>query len=89
MDNNKTAKLWIVNAVSFISFSILTFTGLINWLFIPRGFDTGSRFVITLRHFFREVHQWTALTFIIVIVIHVTLHWTYIKSNLRNYGILK
>jgi hypothetical protein len=36
MTNTRTFKLWIVNVASFILFSMLGLTGLINWLVLPR-----------------------------------------------------
>ena len=87
---NKAAQLWFVNIFSFVLFSILTLTGLINWLFVPRGGGGGEGGVaVLLRHFLREVHEWTALMFIVMMLIHLALHWTHIKSNLRKYGIIK
>lgn len=88
MSMNKAAQLWFVNVFSFMLFSILTLTGLINWLFVPRGGGEGG-FAVHFRHFLREVHEWTALLFIIITLIHLALHWTYIKSNLQKYGIIK
>jgi hypothetical protein len=86
---DKAAKLWFVNIISFVLFSILTLTGLINWLFVPRGGGGQGGFVVLLRHFLREVHEWTALMFIIMTLVHLVLHWAYIKSNLKKYGIIK
>jgi hypothetical protein len=88
MSMNKAAKLWFVNIFSFVLFSILTLTGLINWLFVPRGGGAGGGFT-SIRHFLREVHEWSALLFIIMTLVHLALHWTYIKSNLQKYGIIK
>jgi hypothetical protein len=79
MSNNKGATLWFVNVLSFILFSILTITGLINWLIIPGGHRGDSG----LRHFLRDIHGWTAVLFVIVVVIHLILHWPYIRSNLK------
>jgi hypothetical protein len=86
MSMNKSAKLWFVNIFSFVLFSILTLTGLINWLFVPRGGGAGGGFTVLLRHFLRDVHEWTALLFIIMTLIHLALHWSYIKSNLQKSG---
>ena len=83
MSMNKTAKLWFVNVFSCVLFSILTLTGLINWLFVPRGGGGEGGFAVHLRHFLREVHEWTALLFIVMTLIHLALHWTYLKSNLQ------
>lgn len=82
MPGNKATKLWFVNIISFVLFAVLTLTGLINWLLIPRGYRGEGGFLMSLRHFLREIHEWTALLFIVVVVIHLVLHWPYIKSNL-------
>ncbi len=88
METNKAAQLWYVNATSFVLFVILAFTGIINWL-LPRGYETGSKFLISTRHFFRDIHEWTAVLFIFVMIIHLALHWPYVMNNLKKYGILK
>jgi cytochrome b subunit of formate dehydrogenase len=89
MPNNKAPKLWFVNVLSFILFSILTFTGLTNWLLLPRGYAASGGFLISLRHFLRQVHEFAAVLFILVVLVHLVLHWTYVKSNLKKHGIIK
>jgi len=86
MPSNKAAKLWFVNIASFILFSVLTVTGLTNWLLLPRGYKAAGGFLISLRHFLRGVHKWTAVLFILVVLVHLVLHWKYIKSNLKKHG---
>jgi hypothetical protein len=89
MSNGRSSKLWIVNVISFVLFVILCSTGLLNWLVLPRGYEARGSFLVSLRHFFIALHEWTALIFIIVVAIHIILHWSYIKSNLKKYGIMK
>jgi hypothetical protein len=89
MANGKTLKLWTVNVISFILFVILCSTGLINWLVFPRGYQARGGFLISLRHFFIALHEWVGIIFIVLIIIHIVLHWTYIKSNLKKYGMMK
>jgi cytochrome b subunit of formate dehydrogenase len=89
MSNSRSRQLWLVNVIAFILFFILSITGLINWLVLPRGSRAGSGFLVSLRHFIRDVHTWTALGLIIVVTIHLFLHWDYIKANLKRYGMLK
>ena len=89
MANRKTFKLWIVNVVSFVLFSLLSLTGLINWLVLPKGYGARGGFLVSLRHLLIEVHEWTALLFMIIIIVHVVLHWGYVKANLKKYGIIK
>jgi hypothetical protein len=89
MVNGKSLKLWAVNVISFILFFILCSTGLINWLVLPRGYEARGNFLISLRHFVIALHEWIGLIFMVMVVIHIVLHWLYIKSNLKKYGILK
>ncbi|RZB33721.1 MAG: hypothetical protein SRB2_03832 [Desulfobacteraceae bacterium Eth-SRB2] len=84
MSNGRSSKLWIVNVTSFILFIILCSTGLLNWLVLPRGYQAREGFLVSLRHFFIAIHEWVALIFMVVVAIHIILHWPYIKSNLRN-----
>ena len=87
--NNKANQMWVVNLLSFLLFIILGITGLINWLLLPRGPGSGGGFLFGLRHFLRGVHEWAALGFIIVIAFHLVLHWGYIKTRLKRYGLKK
>jgi hypothetical protein len=89
MGSGKAFKLWIVNVFSFILFAILAVTGLMNWMVLPKGYQGGGGFLVSFRHFFRQVHEWTALLFIIVVLVHIFFHWSYIQSNLKKYGMIK
>ncbi|MES0446814.1 MAG: DUF4405 domain-containing protein [Desulfobacterales bacterium] len=89
MSNRRSTKLWIVNLISFILFIILCSTGLLNWLVLPRGYQARGSFLVSLRHFFIAIHEWAALIFMVVVAIHIILHWPYIKSNLKKHGIIK
>ena len=81
----KLSRLWIVNVISFFLFFLLSVTGLINWLLLPRGYGSGAGFLVSLRHSLVTVHEWTALLFMIVIGVHISLHWAYVKKNLDKY----
>ena len=89
MNNKKAVKLWTVNVLSLILFILLSVTGLLNWLVLPRGYEARGSVLVSLRHFLITIHEWTALIFIITIAIHIILHWKYIRSNLKKYSIMK
>jgi hypothetical protein len=89
MSNNKMEKLWFINIISFVLFMVLALTGLIDWLLIPGGYRGEGGFMISIKHFLRGIHEWSALLFIVVVVVHLIMHWSYIKSNLKKHGILK
>lgn len=86
MSAGKHATLWVVNVISFICFVFLCSTGLINWLVLPRGYEARGDFLVPLRHLFIVLHEWAGLIFMFVVVIHIVLHWPYIKSNLKKRG---
>ena len=89
MSNERSSKLWVVNVISFLLFIVLCITGLLNWLVLPKGYEARGSFLVSLRHFFIAFHEWAALIFMIVVAVHIVLHWPYIKSNLKKYGIIK
>lgn len=76
---------WYVSSGMFVLFSVLSLTGLINWLLLPRGSETSQGFLISMRHFFRDVHEWAGLFFIILVCVHLWLHKDYILNNWKNY----
>ena len=89
MSNGRSSKHWVVNVISFLLFIVLCITGLLNWLVLPKGYEARGSFLVSLRHFFIAFHEWAALIFMIVVAVHIVLHWPYIKSNLKKYGIIK
>jgi len=89
MSNGRSSKLWVVNVISFLLFIVLCITGLLNWLVLPKGYEARGSYLVSLRHFFIAFHEWAALIFMIVVAVHIVLHWPYIKSNLKKYGIIK
>jgi hypothetical protein len=89
MSNGKSSILWKVNIISFILFIILCSTGFLNWFVLPRGYEGHGNSLVSLRHFFIAIHEWAALIFMIVLAVHIILHWPYLKSNLKKYGIIK
>jgi hypothetical protein len=89
MTNRKSSTLWIVNVISFILFIVLSGTGLLNWLVLPKGYEARGSFLVSVRHFFVALQEWTALIFMIVVAIHIALHWPYIKSNLKMHSSFK
>jgi hypothetical protein len=81
----KISRLWMVNVLSFFLFSFVGVTGLINWLVLPRGYGQSAGFLISLRHSLVTMHGWAAFLFMIVIGVHILLHWPYVKNTLERY----
>ena len=89
MDMKKKDLLWYVGSAMFVLFSVLGLTGLTNWLLIPRGSELEPGFSLSLRHFFRDVHEWMGLFFIILVLVHLWLHKDYIVNNWKTYFVKK
>ena len=80
----------ITQSVMLLSFSLLASSGLVLWQVLPHGrgrmapLATGARETITLlglsRHQWGDVHLWAAGAFVLALVIHVALHWRWIKA---------
>ncbi len=79
----KASTRWYINVVSFVLFIVLSVTGSLNWLVLPRGFEARNHFLVSVRHFLIAIHEWTGLLFIGMIILHLFLHWGYIKSQFR------
>ena len=89
MASERTRKLWLTNVTSFVLFVVLAFTGLLNWLVLPKGYQARGSFLVSVRHFLVGVHEWIGLILIIMVAVHIMLHWTYVRNNLKKYGVLK
>ena len=86
MAGSKATIIWIVNLVSFILFGVLSLSGMINWLIVPRGPVAREGALISLRHVIRDVHTWTELVFVLVIAVHLGLHVPYIRDKIKRTG---
>ena len=83
---SKGLRLWLLNLVLFLCFILLRLTGLIPWLFLPRGYrfrDGGELYA--LRHTLIEVHEWLAVAIIVLVVVHLVWHWSYIRTNAKRW----
>lgn len=78
----------IVNIISFIAALISLFSAIIIWQVLPsgQGFMGGrgeiedNLFLGLARHNWMDVHTFSSLIFIGLIIIHLILHWQWIKS---------
>lgn len=86
MATPKQTQLWIVNVISFVLCCLLAITGLINWLVLPHGIGRRDNLLLEMRHLMRDVHVWLAVFFLVVVVIHLLLHRSYIRFNLVKMG---
>jgi len=72
---------FIVDVVAFFLFLCLISTGLLIYFIIPPA--SGLSVWGMGRHEWGEFHFWVALTFLLFMVVHFILHWTWIKTKVK------
>jgi len=78
----------IVNIISFFIFLIISFTGITLWkIFLSgSGFQGGRTlsedniFLGLFRHQWNDIHIYAGLILIILVFIHLALHWSWIRN---------
>jgi len=93
----RTTLNFIVDLVSFVNLLALAFTGFIMKYILPPG--TGGRgrrlheglgqehikdFLSMTRHQWGDIHFYLALLFLILIVVHIILHFKWIKNYFKS-----
>lgn len=61
-------------------------TGILLWLILPheRGSDSTAFWGIT-RSSWVDIHDWVSLGVLVVLVVHIVIHWTWISAVARRY----
>ncbi|RJP64712.1 MAG: DUF4405 domain-containing protein [Candidatus Abyssobacteria bacterium SURF_17] len=85
MDRN--ALNFIIDMIMFILIAALITIGLLLGLVIPTGeVPPQQKYLLQLhRHDWGDIHLYLALIFLVVLVIHIYLHWAWIKATTRKY----
>lgn len=71
----------LINVAAFILFMLLASTGLLMWLQLPPGHGYLTVWGMN-RHAWGDIHFWIAVIFLVLISVHLILHWSWIKSML-------
>jgi len=77
---------YLVDLLLFLNFIFLAVSGLIPWLFLPRGRYAPrgvSPDLIFSRQDWLQIHRWSALVFLFLVIIHLCLHWDWIVKMTR------
>ena len=79
----KPTRNLIVDGLAFTGFLLLVTTGVLMRYVLPPG--SGRRAAIwgLDRHGWGDLHFWIAVTFLLVLALHLVLHWRWIVSVLR------
>jgi hypothetical protein len=84
-------KKWIKNYILFVIMFLLALlqavSGFLLWLVIPgghRGFgisragQLADATILWSRYTWIELHDWTAVALVVMVIIHIALHWKWI-----------
>ena len=78
---------YIVDFLAFLSFIVISFTGIVLYFIFPSG--TRSRgsieFLGMIKNEWISIHDCFALIFVILIIIHLIMHWVWIKHTTKNF----
>jgi len=88
---------FVVDSISFVDLLVLVFTGAIMKCVLPPGTGgrgqelhggQGGEHIKQLlglgRHDWGDIHFWFAVGFIVLMVVHLVLHWGWIKSYIKS-----
>jgi hypothetical protein len=81
----KTRNNWLVNGTLFLGAVVAALSGVYFLIFTSGGFDGGRNpwygvVVLFTRHTWEEIHTWSGLAMVAAVVIHLIMHWGWIKS---------
>ena len=73
---------YFIDILMLIFFIINSITGLITFFFLPAGIKRGAyqEFSGIIKQNWVDVHNWSGLLLLLLVVIHLILHWKWIVS---------
>lgn len=74
----KTDANFLIDLTSFLAFLGLIMTGLVLFIALPHGSGKAVIWGMT-RHEWGDVHFWLAVGFVVLMGIHLVLHWNWVK----------
>ena len=89
----KATQNYIVFITLFLLGLFQAVSGFIQWLVLPRGGYRGGREVGTVadntflwqRDTWVDLHNWIAVALVVIVLIHLILHWKWIVHMTKTY----
>lgn len=80
--------MYLFSLVSIMLFGglIEMVSGFILWFVLPSGAGRGSQGLAYLgltRHTWIDIHDWVAIALVVVVVIHIAIHWKWMVRMTR------
>jgi mono/diheme cytochrome c family protein len=85
---NRSLVNLLIDTVAAALLTAMVATGYILWFALPPGTNRTHSLWGLLRHQFGAVHFWISVTLLVVLAIHVALHWRWLVRGLnRRFGL--
>jgi hypothetical protein len=83
---NKSKINYIVNFLALFFFVVTALSGLAIKFFVPSGVRQGrlQEFLGIQKNAWSEIHDWFGILLIVLVVIHLILHWDWIVCATKN-----
>ena len=83
---NKAQLNYIIDMVMIIFFVIIAITGLVSFFFLPEGVRQGGyqEFLGIIKKDWNNIHNYFGIALIIIMLIHLGLHWNWILCMTEN-----
>ena len=77
---------YFIDILMLIFFTINSITGLIIFFFLPTGVKRGAyqEFLGIIKQNWSNLHNWSGLLLLLLIAIHLILHWKWIISMTKS-----
>ena len=80
----------VVDVIALLVFVFSTFSGVVIWQVLPSGSGyrggrspTSLDFLGFARHDWMDIHNISSLMFVVLVVIHLVLHWNWFKNLMK------
>ena len=83
---NKQKWNYFVDALALLAFIAVSASGVFIKIFMPGGVRQGrlQEFLGVQKGTWSEIHDWSGIFFIILVSIHLILHWDWISCMTKN-----
>jgi len=77
---------YFVDVLMALAFIITSISGLILFFFLPEGLGRGNStdFLGLVRHDWGLIHNWSGIVMVVLVLIHLVLHWKWIVCMTKN-----
>jgi len=91
---SKVKFLFTLVILAFVALLVQAISGFILWLALPHGGGDGdgrgiggggveSTFIWD-RHTWLDIHDWTAVALLVIIAIHISIHWKWLYHQTKS-----